>query len=95
MTEQNPKVINIAADDDDEDRPDMRPVNIVEAERYVERITNIFNKLSELLHADHKDAIPTTIGSFCKLVVKHWDSMSDANPKVMIQSITDPVGVYL
>ena len=94
MAEQNPKVIDIA-DDDDEDWPDTGPVNVMEAERYVDRITNIFNKLSELLHADCKDAIPTTIRSFHKLVVKYWKSMSDANPEVMIWSIMDLVGVYL
>ena len=83
MAEQNPKDIDIA-DDNDEDWPEMGPVNIVEAERYVNKITNILDNLSELLHADQKDAIPTTIRSFHKLVVKHWESMSNANPEVVI-----------
>ena len=95
MAEENPKVIDIADDNDEEDWPDTGPVNVTEVERYVDRITNIFENLSELLHADCKDAIPTMIRSFCKLVVKHWESMSDTNPEVMIWSITDLVGVYL
>ena len=84
MAEQNPEVIDIADDDDEEDWPEMEPVNVTEAERYVDNITNIFDNLSELLHADWKDAIPTMIRSFHKLVVKHWESMSDTNPEVVI-----------
>ena len=96
MGEQTPKIIDITDDDDDEeDLPEMGLVNITEAEGYIDKITNIFDNLSELLHADHKDAIPTTIRSFWKLIVKHWESMSDADPEVMIWSITDPVGVHL
>ena len=94
MAEQNPEVINIT-DDDEEDWPEMGPVNVSEAKRYVDKITDIFNNLSELLHADQKDVIPTMIRIFCKLVVKHWESMSDANPEVVIHSIVDPVGIYL
>ena len=73
----------------------MGPVNVTEVEGYINKMANIFDNLSELLHVDCKDAIPTMIRSFQKLIVKNWESMSDADPEVMIQSIMDPAGVYL
>ena len=58
-------------------------------------ITDVFNNLSDMLHEDRKDALPKTIRSFHKLVVKHWESMGNADPGVVIQLIMDPAGVYL
>ena len=43
-----------------------------------------FDTLSDLLHDDRKDALPKMIRSFCKLVVRHWESMSDADLEVVI-----------
>ena len=84
MAEQNPEVIDVPDDDDDEDWPEMGPVNILEAKRYVDKITDIFYNLSKLLHSDWKDYIPTTIRSFHRLVVRHWESMSNTDPEVVI-----------
>ena len=50
--------------------------------------------MADMLHNDDKDALPKGIRNFRKLVVKHWQSMGDADP-VVIRSISDPACVYL
>ena len=88
-------MINIREDDEEEDWPEMGPVNVSEAKHYVDKITDIFDNLSDLLHEDCKDALPNMIRSFHKLVVKHLKSMSDDDPEVVIHLITDLECIYL
>ena len=88
-------IIDVLDDDEEQDWPETGPVNLSEAKHYIDKITDVFNNLSDLLHEDWKDALPKMIRSFCKLVVKHWESMSDADPEVVIQLITDLACVYL
>ena len=68
-----PPVIDLL-DEEEEEWPDAGAQN-PEAQQYVDRISNIFNHLSELIHEDKKDALGTTIRNFKKLIVKQWATM--------------------
>ena len=55
-----PPVIDLL-DEEEEEWPDAGPQNPEEAQQYVDKINNIFNHLSELIHEDKKDALGMTI----------------------------------
>ena len=74
--------------------PDTGAQNPEEAQQYVDRINNIFDHLSELIHEDKKDALGTTIQNF-KWIVKQWVMMGDADVDVVLRTIWDPAAVYL
>ena len=46
-----------------------------EAEQYVDRINNIFDHLSTLIHEDTKDALGQMIRNFKKIVTRQWEMM--------------------
>ena len=85
----------LVADEDPEDWPEAGPQNIKEAENYVEKLNNIWEAMAENVSSEKKDALPSAIRSFKKLVSRHWPSMGDADPDVVIRSIHDPACVYL
>ena len=90
-----PEVIDIPDEEvEEQDWPETGPVNPAEAKQYMDCITDVFDSLSDLLHKDKKDDLPKVIRSFCKLIVRHWESISDAYPEVVIWSITDPACIY-
>ena len=82
-------------DEDPDDFPDSGPQNPVEAQMYRDKIDKNVETFSDLLANDHKDALRSTITSLKKLMVKHWQQMSEANVEVVIKSIHDPSCVYL
>ena len=55
-----PPVIELL-DEEEEEWPDAGAQNPEEAQQYVDRINNIFDHLSELIHEDKKDALGMTI----------------------------------
>ena len=55
-----PPVIDLL-DEEEEEWPDAGAQNPEEAQQYVDKINNIFDHLSELIHEDKKDALGTTI----------------------------------
>ena len=82
-------------DDDPDDFPNSGPQNPVEAQSYRDKIDNIMETFSDLMADDHKDALRSTVTSLKKLMVKHWQQMSEADIEVDMNSIHDPSCVYL
>ena len=82
-------------EEEEEEWPDAGAQNPEEAQQYVDRINNIFDHLSELIHEDKKDALGTTIRNFKKWIVKQWVMMGDADINVVLHTIRDPAAVYL
>ena len=66
-SKQPPEVITIPNDDDDEeeeDWPESGPVNLNEAQKYLDQVNEIFDNMSEMLHSDDKEALPKCIWNF-------------------------------
>ena len=83
-------VIKVIDNDDGNDWSNAGPQNPAEAQVYTNKIINVFDTFSDLIHQDNKDALPKTIWNLKKLMAKHWDSMGQADPEVVIRSIIDP-----
>ena len=92
--EDAPPVINLLEEEEVE-WPDAGAQNPEEAQQYVDRINNIFDHLSELIHKDKKDALETTIRNFKKWIVKQWVTMGDVDIDIVLHTIRDPAAVYL
>ena len=86
----DPNIIN-----DSDDLPNAGPQNPAEAQAYTDKIINVFDTFSDLIHQDNKDALPKTIWNLKKLMAKHWGSMGQADPEVVIRSIIDPGCLHL
>ena len=89
-----PPVIDLL-DEEEEEWPDAGAQNPEEAQQYVDKISNIFDHLSELIHEDKKDALGTMIRNFKKWIVKQWVMMGDADINVVLHTIRNPTTVYL
>ena len=81
-------------DEEEEEWPDTGAQN-PEAQQYVDKINNIFDHLSELIHEDKKDTLGMTIQNFKKWIIKQWVTMGDADIDVVLCTIRDPATVYL
>ena len=57
---QDPDVI-VVPDEEDDDWPDPGSQNLEEAKEYSDKLVEIFNNFSELIHQDQKDTLPKTI----------------------------------
>ena len=82
-------------DDDPDDFPNSGPQNPAEAQSCRDKIDDIMETFSDLLADDCKDTLRSTIMSLKKLMVKHWQQMTEADVEVVIRSIHDPSCVYL
>ena len=90
-----PPVIDLM-EKEEEEWPEAGAQNPEEAEQYVDKINNVFDHLSTLIHDDKKkDALGQTIKNFKKLVAKQWEMMGDADVDVVLRTIKDPAAVYL
>ena len=90
----DPEVIDVPVEDP-EDWLDTGPLNTEEADRYVDKMMNIFDTMSDMLEKDNKDALPATIRNLHKLMGHHWPMMADADPEIVIKAISDPACIYL
>ena len=82
-------------EEEEEEWPEAGAQNPEEAQQYMDRINNVFDHLSTLIHEDKKDALGLTIRNFKKLVVKQWETMGDVDIDVVLRTIKDPAAVYL
>ena len=89
-----PPVIELL-DEEEEEWPDTGAQNPEETQQYVNKINNIFDNLSELIHEDKKDALGMMIRNFKKWIVKQWATMGDADVDIVLRTIKDPATVYL
>ena len=82
-------------EEEEEEWPEAGVQNVEEAEQYQDKINNIFDHLSVLIHEDTKTALAQTIQNFKKVVTKQWKSMGVADTDVVLRSIKDPTALYL
>ena len=82
-------------EEEEEEWPEAGAQNVEEAEGYVEKINNVFDHLSELIHQDTKMALGQTIQNFKKIVVRQWATMGDTDVDVILRTIKYPTAVYL
>ena len=87
-------VINLA-EEEDEEWPEAGAQNPEEVQQYVDKVNNVFDHLSTLIHEDVKDVLGQTIRNFKKLVVRQWEMMGDADVDIILCMIKDPAAVYL
>ena len=90
-----PPVIDLLEEEEEEEWPEAGAQNPEEAQQYVDKINNIFDHLSTLIHEDKKDTLGLTIRNFKKLVVKQWETMGDVDIDIVLRTIKDPAAVYL
>ena len=94
MTDKVDPVVELV-EEEEEEWPEAGAQNVEEAEQYQDKINNIFNHLSILIHQDTKTALSQTIQNFKKVVTKQWDSMGAADTDVVLRTIKDPTALYL
>ena len=82
-------------EEEEEEWPEVGVQNVEEAEQYQDKINNIFDHLSILIHEDVKTALSQTVQNFKKVVTKQWESMGAANTDVVLRTIKDPTALYL
>ena len=89
-----PEVVDLVVEEEEE-WPEAGAQNPEEAEQYVEKINNVFDHLSELIHQDTKTALGQTIQNFKKIVARQWATMGDADVDIILRTIKDPTAMYL
>ena len=94
MAAKDDPVIDLV-EEEEEEWPEVGVQNPEEAEWYTERINNMFEHLSELIHQDTKTALGQTIQNFKKIVVRQWAAMGDADVDIVLKTIKDPTAMYL
>ena len=94
MVAKDDPVIDLM-EEEEEEWPEVGAQNPEEVEWYTEKINNMFDHLSELIHQDTKTALGQTIQNFKKIVVRQWATMGDADVDVVLKTIKDPTAVYL
>ena len=94
MAEKADPVIEIV-EDEEEEWPEAGAQNVAEAEQYQDKINNIFDTLSILIHQDTKTALSDTIQNFKKVITKQWDIMGAADTDVVLRTIKDLTALYL
>ena len=81
---QKKKKSIVIPEEDPDDWPDVGPQNPEEAVSYIEKVNNIFEMMAENVLHDKKDALPSAVRSLKKLMSRHWPSVGDADPDVVI-----------
>ena len=95
MAEKADPVIDLVEEEEEEEWPEVGAQNVEEAERYTDKINNIFDHLSVLIHEDVKTALSQTVQNFKKVMTKQWESMGDADVDIILRTIKDPTALYL
>ena len=94
MTDKADPVVEIV-EEEEEEWPEAGAQNVAEAEQYQDKINNVFETLSILIHQDTKTALSDTIQNFKKIITKQWDSMGAADTDVVLRTIKDLTALYL
>ena len=92
MTDKGDPVVELVEEEEDE-WPEVGAQNVEEAEQYQDKINNIFDHRSILIHQDTKTALAQTIQNFKKIITKQWDSMGAADTDVVLRTIKDPMAI--
>ena len=94
MADKVDPVVEIV-EEEEEEWPEAGAQNVAEAEQYQDKINNVFDTLSILIHQDTKTALSDTIQNFKKVITKQWDSMGAADTDVVLRTIKDLTALYL
>ena len=94
MTDKADPVVELI-EEEEEEWPEAGAQNVAEAEQYQDKINNIFDTLSILIHQDTKTALSDTIQNFKKIITKQWDSMGAADTDMVLRTIKDLTALYL
>ena len=94
MTDKADLVVELI-EEEEQEWPEAGAQNVAEAEQYQDKINNIFDTLSILIHQDTKTALSDTIQNFKKIITKQWDSMGAADTDVVLRTIKDLTALYL
>ena len=92
----HPPVIDLLEEEEEEDWPEAGAQNPEEAQQYVDKINNVFDHLSTLIHEDKKDALGLTIKEFQEVsgeAVGHDGGCGHVD--IVLHTIKDPAAVYL
>ena len=95
MAAKDDPVVDLVEEEEEEEWPEVGAQNVEEAEKYTDKINNVFDHLSVLIHQDTKTALSQTIHNFKKIITRQWESMGDADVDVVLRSIKDPTALYL
>ena len=95
MAVKDNPVVDLVEEEEEEEWPEAGVQNIEEAERYTDKINNVFDHLSVLIHQDTKTILSQTIQNFKKIIARQWESMGDADVDVILRTIKDPTALYL
>ena len=71
MAAKDDPVIDLM-EEEEEEWPEVGAQNPEEVEQYMEKINNMFDNLSTLIHQDTKMTLGQTIQNFKKIVVRQW-----------------------
>ena len=82
MVAKEDPVIDLV-EEEEEEWPEVGVQNPEEVERYTERINNVIDHLSTLIHEDTKTALAQTIQNFKKIVARQWESMGDTDVDII------------
>ena len=94
MTDKADPVVELV-EEEKQEWPEAGAQNVAEAEQYQDKINNIFNTLSILIHQDTKTALSDTIQNFKKIITKQWDSMGAADMDMVLRTIKELTALYL
>ena len=72
MAAKDNPVVDLVEEEEEEEGPEAGVQTIEEAEHYTDKINNVFDHLSVLIHQDTKTALAQTIQNFNKFVAKQW-----------------------
>ena len=95
MAAKDDLVVDLVEEEEEEEWPEVGAQNVEEAEHYTDKINNIFDHLSVLIHEDVKTALSQTVQNFKKVVTKQWESMGDTDVDVILRMIKDPTALYI
>ena len=68
MAAKEDLVVDLVGEEEEDEWPEVGAQNIEEAECYTDKINNIFDHLSVLIHQDTKTALLQTIQNFKKII---------------------------
>ena len=72
MAAKDDPVIDLVEEEEEEEWPEVGVQNPEEVEWYSEKINNVFDHLSTLIHQDTKTALSQTIQNFKKIIAWQW-----------------------
>ena len=74
----------------EESEPSPGPVNIRQVEEYTQTLEVLFNRVTDLIKEDRRDALEVTMGVVKNHMAKTWPNMTTTDMSITLLTITDP-----